>query len=55
MFVIYSLVEKSLSEKMGLAHQHFRMIIFHKFRRGLSRQRCIDELNYLYSENSLTV
>ena len=33
---------------MELTREHFRAIIFHNFRRGLSRQECIDELKSLY-------
>ena len=32
---------------MELIREHSRAIIFHKFRRGLSRQECIDELKSL--------
>ena len=28
------------------------MIIFHNFRRGLSRQECIDELTFLYGDEA---
>lgn len=37
---------------MELTREHFRAIIFHNFRRGLSRQECIDELNSLYSDKA---
>lgn len=33
---------------MELTREHFRAIIFHNFRRGLTRQECADELNSLY-------
>ena len=33
---------------MGLTREHFRSIIFYKFRRGLSRQECIHELKSLF-------
>ena len=31
-------------KKAKKTREHFRAIIFHNFRRGLSRQECIDEL-----------
>jgi len=34
--------------KMEITREHFPAIIFDNFRRGLSRQECIDELKYLY-------
>ncbi|GFT74146.1 HTH_48 domain-containing protein [Nephila pilipes] len=37
---------------MELNREHFRAIIFHNFRRGLSRQECFDELNFLYSDKA---
>lgn len=37
---------------MELNREHFRAIIFHNFRRGLSRQECIDELNSLYGDEA---
>ena len=37
---------------MELNREHFRAIIFHNFRRGLSRQECFDELNSLYSDKA---
>ncbi|XP_055316153.1 histone-lysine N-methyltransferase SETMAR-like [Sitodiplosis mosellana] len=37
---------------MELNREHFRAIIFHNFRRGLSRQECIDELISLYGEQA---
>ena len=37
---------------MELNREHFRAIIFHNFRRGLSRQECIDELKSLYGDEA---
>ena len=37
---------------MELTREHFRAIIFHNFRRGLSRQECIDELKSLYGDEA---
>jgi [histone H3]-lysine36 N-dimethyltransferase SETMAR len=37
---------------MELTREHFRAIIFHNFRRGLSRQQCIDELKSLYGDQA---
>jgi len=39
-------------KKMELTREHFRAIIFHNFRRGLSRQECIDELKSLYGDQA---
>ena len=35
---------------MELTRKHFLPIIFHIFRRGLSRQECVDELKSLYDD-----
>ena len=35
---------------MELIRYHFRAIIFHNFRRELSRQKCIDELISLFGD-----
>ena len=32
---------------MELNREHFRAIIFYNFRRGLTKQQCIDELNLI--------
>lgn len=37
---------------MELTREHFRAIIFHNFRRGLSQQQCISELNSLYGDEA---
>ena len=37
---------------MESTREHFRSIIFYNFRRGLSRQECIDELKYLYGDKA---
>ena len=37
---------------MELIREHFRAIIFHNFRRGLLRQECIDELTFLYADET---
>ena len=33
---------------MKLNREHFRAIIFYNFRRGLTQQQCIDELNSIF-------
>ena len=33
---------------MELNREHFRAIIFYNFRRGLTQQQCIDELNSIF-------
>ena len=37
---------------MELTREHFRAIIFYNFRRGLSRQECIDELKSLFGDKA---
>ncbi|XP_015599901.1 histone-lysine N-methyltransferase SETMAR-like [Cephus cinctus] len=37
---------------MELTREHFRAIIFHNFRRGLSRQECSHEPNSFYSDKA---
>ena len=37
---------------MELIREHFRAIIFHNFRRGLSRHECNDELQFLYGDEA---
>ena len=37
---------------MDLIRNHFRWIIFYNFRRGLSRQECIDELRSLFGDKA---
>ncbi|XP_037959406.1 histone-lysine N-methyltransferase SETMAR-like [Teleopsis dalmanni] len=41
-----------LCQKMQLTSEHFRAIIFHNFRRGLSRQDYIDELKSLNGDEA---
>ena len=33
---------------MEFNREHFRVIIFYNFRRGLTQQQCIDELNSIF-------
>ena len=37
---------------MELNCEHFRAIIFHNFRRGLTQQQCIDELNLIFGNEA---
>ena len=37
---------------MELIGEHFRAIFFQNFRRGLSRQECIDELKFVYGDEA---
>ena len=37
---------------MELTRDHFRATIFYNFRRGLSRQECIDELKALFGDKT---
>ena len=37
---------------MELTREHFCAIIFDKFRRGLSREECIDELKFLFGNKA---
>ena len=41
-----------MAKKLELTHDNFRTIIFYNFRRGLSRQGCIDELKSLYGDKA---
>ena len=38
---------------MELTREHFRATIFYNFRRGLSRQECIEYLKPLYGDEAL--
>ena len=42
----------NLAKYMELIREHFLAIIFHKFRRGLSQQECIDELKSLFGDKA---
>ena len=37
---------------MVLNRKHFRAIIFYNFRRGLTQQQCIDELNSIFGDKA---
>ena len=37
---------------MKLNREHFRAIIFYNFRRGLTQQQCIDELNSIFGDEA---
>ena len=37
---------------MELNCEHFRAIIFYNFRRGLTQQQCIDELNSIFGDET---
>ena len=37
---------------MELNREHFRVIVFYNFRRGLTQQQCIDELNSLFGDEA---
>ena len=37
---------------MELNREHFRAIIFYNFRRGLTQQQCIDELNSSFGDEA---
>lgn len=41
----------NIGKEMELNREHFRMIIFLNFRRGLMRQECIDEMKSLYRKS----
>ena len=45
----------NLAKYMELIREHFLAIIFHKFRRGLSRQECIDDIKFLYGDAKLMI
>ena len=37
---------------MEVNPEHYRAIIFYNFRRGLTQQQCIDELNSIFSDEA---
>ena len=37
---------------MDLNREHFRVNIFYNFRRGLTQQQCIDELNSIFDDEA---
>ena len=37
---------------MEINREHFRAIIFYNFRRGLTQQQCIDELNSIFGDEA---
>ena len=37
---------------MELNREHFRVIIFYNFRRGLTQQQCINELNSIFGNEA---
>ena len=39
---------------MQLNREHFRVIIFNNFWRGLAQQQCIDELNSIFGDEALS-
>ena len=39
---------------MELNREHFHAIIFYNFRRGLTQQQCIDELNSIFGDEALS-
>ena len=41
-----------LAQKMELIREHFRVIIFYNFRRELTQQLCIDELNSVFGDEA---
>ena len=40
------------ARKMELNREHFRAIILYNFRRGLTQQQCIDELNLIFGNDA---
>ena len=40
------------AQKMELNREHFRAIIFYNFRRGLTQQQCIVELNSIFGDEA---
>ena len=37
---------------MELNREHFRVIIFYNFRRGITQQQCIDELSSIFCDEA---
>ena len=51
--MVYSnLKDSSVAQKMQLNREHFRAIIFYNFRRGLTQQQSIDELNLIFGHEA---
>ena len=50
--VVYSNLRDSSRPKMELNREDFRAIIFYNFRRGLTQQQCIDELNSIFGDEA---
>ena len=44
-----------LDQKMELNREHFCAIIFCNFRRGLTQQQCIDELNSIFNQGPVFI
>ena len=47
-----NLKDSFLAQKTELNREHFRAIIFYNFRRGLTQQQCIDELNSIFGNEA---
>ena len=43
-----------LAQKMKLNREHFSATIFYIFRRGLTQQQCIDELNSIFGDEAFS-
>ena len=53
LFVLFTVTYKiHRAQKMELNRKHFRAIIFYNFRRGLTQQQCIDELNSIFGNEA---
>ena len=50
--VVYSDLNRDSEKRMELTRENFRSMIYYDFRRGLSRQECIDQLISTFSDKS---
>ena len=48
--IVYSNLQDSSCPKMELNREHFRTIIFYKFRRALTQQLCMEEINSIFGD-----
>ena len=54
LFVLFTVAVREIhhAQKMELNREHFLVIIFYNFRRRLTQQQCIDELNSIFGNDA---
>ena len=52
LFTVTIKVKIRLAQKIALNREHFRAIIFYNFRRGLTQQQCMNELNSIFGDEA---